>query len=69
VPLLCEQLEAVVEADRPRSTMSEVLAGGPSDLELAIVSDHGRERRCTVRRPGTAEPDGTVCGALLCVMT
>jgi diguanylate cyclase (GGDEF)-like protein/PAS domain S-box-containing protein len=69
--LLREQLEAVVEAERPAidEAVSAVLASGDqADLELAIASSTGDERRCTISVQGLRNPDGTVRGALLCVI-
>ena len=57
--LLCEQLEAVVEGDRPAidEAVSAVLASGDqADLELAIASERRRRAPLHDQRPGTAQP-------------
>jgi len=66
-----DQLAAVLPHDRPAldEAVGKVLAqGGRADLELAIASDGGDERLCTVSVQALLNPDETVRGALLCII-
>jgi diguanylate cyclase (GGDEF)-like protein/PAS domain S-box-containing protein len=66
------QLETVVESDRPilDDAVKRVLAeGSQADIELALFRpDNGERRVCTVSLRALTHEDGSVSGAIACVV-